>query len=209
MKMWTKSFSVFVFSCFLSLPLVLTKRVLTETERQMAIDSGIDLDSISDDTVFITPAELSDEERGSKFMPTAYRCDGCSAIAYQLQKRFKAAEKKKKVGDPLGEAEVLEVFEELCDGEFENYGVKNVQGIKVLSGEGLPGDRQSGMVEAGGVWKSRMQNICNEVSGEYEEENIYKWYQLQGAPFRQLLCRNYCDDDDGLSMKMPSHTDEL
>ena len=70
--------------CYLT-TLTFAKRVFTDEERETAINAGINPDDLSEDTVFLTPAKLNDEERGSKFMPSAYKCDGCHAVAYQVR----------------------------------------------------------------------------------------------------------------------------
>lgn len=57
---------------------------MDEELRKVALQNGIDPDNPKPGTVLITPPKLSDEEEGSQFMPARHRCDGCTAIAYQV-----------------------------------------------------------------------------------------------------------------------------
>ncbi|XP_005099898.1 marginal zone B- and B1-cell-specific protein [Aplysia californica] len=172
---------------------------LREAMMNSARAQGIDPDNLKPGQMLMTPPDMSDEEEGSQFMPKIHRCDGCRAVAYQLEKNaFPSAERKKKKGQKLGDSEILDVTENLCNNGFHRqYGLKNVKGKNVLSGEGLESADEPGMMEAGGRWQARLQNLCKELIEEYEEDGIYEMYTERGEHKLELpLCSSYCKGAD-------------
>ena len=49
----------------------------------------------------------------------------------------------------MRESQYLEVFEDLCNGEWSGYGVKDVDGIHMLSGPGLSAEGHMSMMYGG------------------------------------------------------------
>lgn len=145
----------------------------------------------------LSPPKLDDEEQNSPHIPKALRCDGCRAVAYQLssefQRRHKNLSKKKK---KLSESDVIEVVETVCSSGFENYGLKAVDGVNRVSGPGLESEKSPGMMQGGGRWPLRFQNMCNAYIGELDEMGVYEGY-LEDNTLEDFLCRrdglfSYC-----------------
>nr|KAI8731501.1 marginal zone B- and B1-cell-specific protein-like [Biomphalaria glabrata] len=168
------------------------KKDLTEDElSKLKEQTGIDPNEVSDDAIILSPPKLTEEDEGSKFMPEAYRCDACRSMAHHFVQKFSKAESKKK-GSKLTYVEILENVEELCQDEFKECGVKNVLGKNRFSGPGLPAAKMSGMVDAGGLWTKRMQKLCEELVGEFEEDGIYALWDDPDVSFEADLCSSYC-----------------
>ncbi|CAL1542824.1 unnamed protein product [Lymnaea stagnalis] len=168
------------------------KKDLNEEElAKLKEQTGIDPNEVSDDAIILSPPKLTEEDEGSKFMPEAYRCDACRSMSYLFVQKFTKAEVKKK-GAKLSYVEILETVEELCHDEFKEIGVKNVLGHNRFSGPGLNTAQMSGMVDAGGVWKNRMQKLCEELVGEFEEDGIYAMWDDPEMSFEADLCSSYC-----------------
>lgn len=74
-----------------------------------------------------------------------------------MSKALKKAEDKKPSlkGKPLPESEIIDVFETVCDKSWDDYGLKSVNGVNRLSGEGLEAKDVPGMMQGGGKWPGR------------------------------------------------------
>ncbi|XP_059143387.1 marginal zone B- and B1-cell-specific protein-like [Physella acuta] len=179
---------------FLIFALVVAQRKKDLSPEELARlkeQTGMNPDEMSDDAIILSPPKLTDEDEGSKFMPQAYRCDACRAIAIQFTNLFSKAESKKKSGK-LSYVEILDHVEQQCQDEYKEFGLKSVLGENKFSAPGLETAMMSGMVDAGGLWKRRMQKLCEELVGEYEEDGIYAMWSEPESTFEQELCRNYC-----------------
>ncbi|XP_022317349.2 marginal zone B- and B1-cell-specific protein-like [Crassostrea virginica] len=146
----------------------------------------------------LSPPTLDEEEQNSPHMPRALRCDGCRAVAYQLSSEFNRRQKNLVKKKKLSESDVIEIVEKVCSNGFENYGLKGVDGVNRLSGPGLETEKSPGMMQGGGRWPIRLQNICNAYVGELEEEGIYEGF-LEDKTLEDYLCRReglfgYCKD---------------
>ncbi|NXA51760.1 MZB1 protein, partial [Nothocercus julius] len=102
---------------------------------------------------------LSAEEAHSAHMPEHLRCDACRAIAFQIQEHLGKAEAKRspgrKAGAELRESEYTEVLEKSCTQSWDGYGVMEVEGVKRLTGPGLPSQEPMTVVMSGGPWPGR------------------------------------------------------
>ncbi|XP_059142585.1 marginal zone B- and B1-cell-specific protein-like [Physella acuta] len=166
---------------------------LRELMEEKAREQGIDPNNLRPGETFMIPPELSDEEEGSHHMPQAHRCDGCTAVAFQLDRAFTKAHKQVKKGALLSLADVIDVTELVCDKRMKDYGLKNVNDVKMLSGPGLKNENTPGIVEAGGKWENRLSNLCKELIEKYEEEGIYEFYRKKGDnKLAASLCKTYC-----------------
>ena len=56
---------------------------------------------------------------------------------------------KRERGKPLRESQYLEVFEDLCNSDWEGYGLKEIDGVTTLSGPGLPAESHMSMMSGG------------------------------------------------------------
>ena len=126
--------------------------------------------------------------------PSNLQCDACLAASFQIGKAlyFDLSNRPKM---PL--YEVYETLEAACDeGHYQNYGIKQVDGVNRISGQGLKAASKAGMLSGGGKWPSRLVDKCSQVVGEVGEEEVFKHYQkvatlpphLQEMEFATLLC---------------------
>uniref|UniRef100_A0A182YU42 DUF3456 domain-containing protein n=1 Tax=Biomphalaria glabrata TaxID=6526 RepID=A0A182YU42_BIOGL len=177
---------------------------LRETMEKKAREQGIDPNNLKPGESLMIPPELTDEEEGSRHMPEAHRCDGCTAVAFQFEKAFGKALKHVKKGQPLSLADVLDVADLVCDKRLKEYGLKNINGEKYLSGEGLPKEKEPGILEAGGKWDARLSTLCRELIEMYEEDGIYDFYRAKGMEKLAVsLCTAYCSPEQLNAMKTP------
>ncbi|CAL1534340.1 unnamed protein product [Lymnaea stagnalis] len=175
---------------------------LREVMEQKAREQGIDPHNLKKGETFMIPPELNDEEEGSHHMPMAHRCDGCTAVAHQFEKAFAKAHMHVKKGHPLSLADVLDVADLVCDKRLREYGLKNINGDKYLSGEGLPKEKEPGILEAGGKWDARLSTLCKELIEKYEEDGIYDFYKNKGKDrLVYSLCTSYCSEDEMTTLR--------
>ncbi|XP_028405171.1 marginal zone B- and B1-cell-specific protein-like [Dendronephthya gigantea] len=145
---------------------------------------------------FETP-KMNEEEEHSMHIPGSFemRCDACTAVAYQLTAKLKRAEDKrpslKKKG--LSESEYLDIIEDVCDNAWDNYGIKTVDGVNRLSGEGLEAKDVPGMMQGGGKWPNRLREKCSTVAGDVGEDEIYKEFRRRGE-LTTFLCQEFSTD---------------
>nr|XP_042908390.1 marginal zone B- and B1-cell-specific protein isoform X2 [Parasteatoda tepidariorum] len=124
-------------------------------------------------------------------MPTNLRCDACLAVVYQLytalfveQSKLDKSKKRKS----LKEYEILETIENVCNKNFEEYGVKQVDGLNRLSGPGLETQGVMGMTQMGGRWPHRLQEMCHYYIGEAGEFDIYEMFLEGKSKLTEFLC---------------------
>ena len=140
------------------------------------------------------PPALTNEEKGSILTPSNLQCDACLAASFQIGKAlyFDLSSRPK-----MPVYEVYETLEAACDeGHYQNYGIKQVDGVNRISGQGLKAASKAGMLSGGGKWPSRLVDKCSQVVGEVGEEEVFKHYQkvatlpphLQEMEFATLLC---------------------
>lgn len=48
--------------------------------------SDVSPDKLKPGQEYLTPPEMTDEEEGSRQLPRKYRCSGCAAVAYQVER---------------------------------------------------------------------------------------------------------------------------
>ncbi|XP_071479302.1 marginal zone B- and B1-cell-specific protein-like [Diadema antillarum] len=144
---------------------------------------------------FSTP-DLDDEEYHSPHLPGAMKCDACSILTHMMVERLDAANKKRpSLKKKLPESEIIDIFEDLCDDEFNNVGIKEVNGKKRLSGPGSKIADTPGIMQGGGKWPFRMMQMCQGYLGDFGEEELYQFY-LQGQ-----LKKKVCSGPQGVCRK--------
>ncbi|XP_046359843.1 marginal zone B- and B1-cell-specific protein-like [Haliotis rufescens] len=136
---------------------------------------------------FKTP-ELDDEDAYSFHMPSSLKCDGCRVIAHLMYSKFDKIHKNRPSVKTLPEHEILDIFEVVCTDKFESCGVKDIKGVKRLSGPGLETADVPGVMQGGGKWPGRLQQMCQNYVGELGEEEIYHAYKEQGKLLEKFLC---------------------
>ncbi|KAK7475200.1 hypothetical protein BaRGS_00033601 [Batillaria attramentaria] len=144
-------------------------------------------------TIKFSPADLTDEDQHSLHMPRDLKCDGCRIVAYLLSDRFqKMTEKFKKSKRKFTESEVLDMVDYVCTDEgnrYQEYGVKDINGQRRLSGPGLETKDVPGIMQGGGRWPHRLQQMCAEYAGELGEEEIFSAWQ-SGQHLDDFICRS-------------------
>jgi hypothetical protein len=123
---------------------------------------------------------LTEEDQHREVMPYQYRCDSCKAVVFHLDQ---ALTKRQMKSRRMHEWEYNELFEETCDGAFEGYGLKFIDGKNTLSGPGL---KHEDKIPAGGAhiqmggkgWSNRLSAICRSLVYENigEDELYEKFY---------------------------------
>jgi len=133
--------------------------------------------------------ELTEEEQKSQYFPKSFLCDACQIVTYELgtdlaKKESKIPKKKKK--RTLGEIDLLEVIEEVCDRKkFDTYAVQTMDGQIALKGPAFPQRDDPGMSMGGGLWPVRYSNYCGNIMERVYEDEIYAAYR-QGNLFNEL-----------------------
>ncbi|XP_022252948.1 marginal zone B- and B1-cell-specific protein-like [Limulus polyphemus] len=150
--------------------------------------------------------QLSEEEQESAHLPNYLKCDACLAVAYQLQT---ALAKNRKSGR-LAESDVFDIMEYVCEISFQNYGLKEVEGVKRLSGPGLPTENVAAMTQMGGKWPSRIQEICHMYLGEIGEMEIYRAFQEDPHQLSVFMCygqgvQGYCNHQKDIKVEEHDH----
>ncbi|XP_077999365.1 marginal zone B- and B1-cell-specific protein-like [Glandiceps talaboti] len=136
---------------------------------------------------FKTP-DLSDEEAHSQHLPPELKCDACRILAYTMKEKFDAAHKKRPSLKKLPESEVIDMLETVCNAEWENIGLKEIDGVKRLSGPGLDTKDVPGVMQGGGKWPHRINQQCGYFVGEHGEDVIYDNYHENPKKFEKWLC---------------------
>eukprot|EP00117_Sycon_ciliatum_P010188 scpid95123/ scgid12189/ Plasma cell-induced resident endoplasmic reticulum protein; Proapoptotic caspase adapter protein len=130
--------------------------------------------------------KLTPEEEHSTNLPSGMKCDACQAVVYQMVEQLKLRESKqlsKEKGKPLRESQYLEVFEDLCNGEWSGYGVKDVDGVHMLSGPGLSAEGHMSMMYGGGMWPRRLNKKCGQIVEDMGEDELYQaYYSMKDKP---------------------------
>ncbi|KAL5019388.1 hypothetical protein ScPMuIL_005110 [Solemya velum] len=145
-----------------------------------------------------TPPDLDDEDAHSVVLPDIYKCDGCRLLAFRMTEALKNAEAKMKpTQKKLYESQILDALDQVCTDKFESTGVKEINGEKRLSSRGLETFDAPGIMQGGGMWPGRLQNLCGRYTGDLDEDDIYKAYRKE-KDLDRYLCygrglRGYCN----------------
>merc|ERR1711998_256882 len=104
---------------------------------------------------------MTEEDQYGYVMPGQYKCDSCKAVVFHLNKAMTDRHPKSR---RMKDWEYTELFEETCNGAFEGYGIKLVNGKNKLSGPGLAAEEQlapgSGAIQMGGEsWTRRLGEV--------------------------------------------------
>ncbi|XP_028384400.1 marginal zone B- and B1-cell-specific protein [Phyllostomus discolor] len=150
-----------------------------------------------------TAPQLDDEEKYSAHMPAHFRCDACRAVAYQMEQHLAKAEAKLHTHgghQELSESAYTDVLDKSCSQAWQDYGVREVNQVKRLTGPGLsngPEPHISVMI-TGGPWPIRLSVTCLHYLGEFGEDQIYEAHQQGQEALKALLCggpRGACSEE--------------
>ncbi|XP_071828745.1 marginal zone B- and B1-cell-specific protein-like [Apostichopus japonicus] len=145
---------------------------------------------VNGETIFFGIPE-DDDEFHSMHIPQELKCDACKILAKQFKTAFdKANEKRPSLKKKLPESIIIDILEEECNSEFLSVGVKEIKGVKRLSGPGMPAENAVGVMQGGGKWPYRMKALCSDIVGEVEEDEIYGLY-LEGKLETHLCLAKY------------------
>ncbi|KAK3091920.1 hypothetical protein FSP39_023738 [Pinctada imbricata] len=199
-KMKTMEFRGHGLSCIKTLVVVflvvLNHTCADETDNEkeniaQAMKSTIDQQGLDDlekeGAIRYMPPVMDEEESHSIHMPKKLRCDGCKIIAYQLATRFNKAHERRPSMKSLTESEVIDILDDVCSDDYDSYGVKEIDGVKRLTGPGTETADAPGIMQGGGRWPNRLRGMCNAYVGELEEFPIYQGY-LQDKTLIRFLC---------------------
>ncbi|EDV19587.1 Marginal zone B- and B1-cell-specific protein [Trichoplax sp. H2] len=143
---------------------------------------------------FSTP-DLTDEDYHSPTVPLQYRCAVCQAVAYQLEKALEKEQIKLIGRKRLSEVVYIDVLDKKCNGEWDGYGIKKVNGVNRFTGDGVPYENDFGFTQTGGKWPFRLTNECQNILGEVGEDEIYEAF-YDGTPLKKFIClkkTKYCN----------------
>lgn len=143
-------------------------------------------------TLSFNPANLTDEDQHSQHLPRDLKCDGCRVVAFVMREKLKKIQNRYKKGHKLSESDIVDLFDIICrdpEESFNGYGVKEIMGVRRLSGEGLETKDVPGVMSGGGRWPARLKEICFEYIGEVGEDLIYNAF-LQKRSLENFLCRD-------------------
>ncbi|KAL0607905.1 Marginal zone B- and B1-cell-specific protein [Plecturocebus cupreus] len=142
-----------------------------------------------------TAPQLDDEEKYSTHMPSHLRCDACRAVAYQMWQNLAKAETKLHSPNSGGQRELsesvyLDVLDRSCSRNWQDYGVREVDQVKHLTGPGLSEGREPSIsvMVTGGPWPTRLSRTCFHYLGEFGEDQIYEAHQQGRGALEALLC---------------------
>ncbi|XP_066304012.1 marginal zone B- and B1-cell-specific protein-like [Branchiostoma lanceolatum] len=130
--------------------------------------------------------DVNSEESESMHMPDYLKCDACRIIAYQFTEKLKKVTKKRT--KPLSESEIIDTFEEVCESSWDDYGIKEVDGLKRLSGAGLETKDVPGVMQGGGKWPFRLKEMCYSYVGNEGEEELYDVFKSK-TTLEKFLCK--------------------
>ncbi|MBN3301543.1 MZB1 protein, partial [Amia calva] len=82
----------------------------------------------------------------------------------------------------------MEALDESCLQNWEQYGLKEVDGVKRLSGPGLETENEMGMVMLGGPWPQRLFKMCHKYLGDHDETKIYQEFRNNPDSLEDYLC---------------------
>ncbi|XP_008566844.1 PREDICTED: marginal zone B- and B1-cell-specific protein [Galeopterus variegatus] len=142
-----------------------------------------------------TAPQLDDEEKYSAHMPAHLRCDACRAVAYQMWQHLAKAEARLHTPDSRGQRKLSEliytdVLDRSCSQNWQDYGVREVNQVKRLTGPGLSKGTEPSIsvMITGGPWPIRLSTTCWQYLGEFGEDQIYEVHQQGQGALEALLC---------------------
>lgn len=137
--------------------------------------------------------DLSDEDSMSIHMPKYLSCDACRIISMRfsdsLTKEIAKFPSVKNYKKELSEDRIDDILENICNDEWTQYGIKEVEGINRLSGPGFETNDVPGVMQGGGKWPFRFKQFCNIIIGDLGEDVIYRTFRKTSATgLEELMC---------------------
>lgn len=121
---------------------------------------------------FVWPT--TDEEHFADTLSADHVCNGCRAVAHQINKALEALMPAPPAGRrKLAEHEYTEAME--CRTKiYDDYGLKKLwDRSRVLVGPGLEHTDKEGSVFGGAKWPTRIARFCGNLVGDIGEEEVY------------------------------------
>ncbi|EDO45457.1 predicted protein [Nematostella vectensis] len=165
---------------------------------------------------FETP-KMTEEEQHSPHTPGSFeiQCDACTAIAHRrfihicdskickssvairvmnVALHKEEAKRPSLKGKPVPESVYVDAIEGVCSSKsWEDYGIKTVNGINRISGEGLEAKDVPGMMQGGGKWPGRLMSKCEGMVGDIGEDKLYEKFREDGD-LHKYLCTEFSQD---------------
>jgi len=154
-----------------------------------------------------SPPKLSDEEERSPHMPAYLLCDGCVAVATQVEVAFHNAHRHVNIERKLKHWDVIDTLESTCQYEtFTDYGITDQGEKHRLKGPGLdPEIGAGGVSHMGGKWPGRLANMCSEMIGVFEDHEM-EFYDIWKENIEdgmvEFLCRNHDRPEFGICLNV-------
>ncbi|XP_035697135.1 marginal zone B- and B1-cell-specific protein-like [Branchiostoma floridae] len=155
--------------------------------------------------------DVNSEESESMHMPDYLRCDACRVIAYKFtQKLDKMTTRPRGRGEKelLLLSEIIEGLENICDEDWKDTGVKEVEGVKRLSGPGLETKEVPGVTASGQKWPQRLHEMCHMYIGDIGEEQLYGIFKRE-RNLEKFMCHRKNGHCHPKNLKVKKVNDEL
>lgn len=143
----------------------------------------------------IQKSSLTAEERDNKLIPQEHACSVCTVVASTI---YHGLAHKLRHDRDLPSKTIKELKKDLKDicvaEKFDRYGIKLLNGKKVLSGPALGAFREPGVVVGLGTWRDRLQARCKKTLKVRGAKVLVSSFQeLSGlAGFNDYLCKGIC-----------------
>nr|XP_010342775.1 marginal zone B- and B1-cell-specific protein isoform X3 [Saimiri boliviensis boliviensis] len=152
-------------------------------------------------TCAVMPAELWLTRDSAPILPTSPQLssspEALAPTPSLLQMWQNLAEAETKLHSPnsggqreLSESVYLDVLDRSCSRNWQDYGVREVDQVKHLTGPGLSEGREPSIsvMVTGGPWPTRLSRTCFHYLGEFGEDQIYEAHQQGRGALEALLC---------------------
>ncbi|XP_069688747.1 marginal zone B- and B1-cell-specific protein-like isoform X2 [Periplaneta americana] len=120
------------------------------------------------------------------------RCGACLAVAEKLNETLVVAHETAYWMRRLDDDYVVELLRSLCNNGFENYGLREIDGKRVISEAYSYSTHVPSVYD--GMWTKKLQDLCHYYLDEYGEARLYQtWLHGGRYPPRDMantICRN-------------------
>lgn len=130
--------------------------------------------------------------------PSRPKALALSPSLFQMWQHLAKAEAKLHTPDSgghreLSESEYTDVLDRSCSQTWQDYGVREVNQVKRLTGPGLSNGQEPSIsvMITGGPWPTRLSVMCLHYLGEFGEDQIYEAHQQGQGALKALLCEGF------------------
>ncbi|XP_019637267.1 PREDICTED: marginal zone B- and B1-cell-specific protein-like [Branchiostoma belcheri] len=105
-------------------------------------------------------------------------------------------------------SEIIDGLENICNEDWKDTGVKDVEGVKRLSGPGLETKEVPGVTASGHKWPQRLHEMCFMYIGDIGEEQLYDVFKRE-KNLENLMCQQTNGHCHPKNLKVKKVDDEL